>query len=70
MNPFTTALPEVVSKQPTNSSASVQQAASEGWVAVTENDALQVIEADAEASFTKPHSSVDTDAVQDHLVGI
>ena len=41
----------------------------ESWVTVTENDALQVVEADAEASFgdttaAKPHSSVESDGVQ------
>ena len=62
------------SKQDT---AAATAAAGRGWVNVTENDALQVVEADAEASFgdttasvrdttaaKKPHSSVESDGVQ------
>ena len=53
------------SKQDTAAAA----AGRESWVTVTENDALQVVEADAEASFgdtaaSKPHSSVESDGVQ------
>jgi hypothetical protein len=62
------------SKQDTAAAAAAAGRAS--WVTVTENDALQVVEADAEASFgdttasvrdttaAKPHSSVESDGVQ------